>query len=274
MNAHTTETLDFAQEELAGKLLRIIVAQLEGQREPWSKVSEEKQQIALNAMGIAVEGAVREAVFIIASDRRTSLRAVVESVTFKDGIKAVLSLSKGDGGRHELADAEGGTALVIVGEFDKYSGGAEKVEAAPAQPSLGLTTAPADPAVDPDREPEDEAPEGPPVPEVHKLKDGKFEIVVGADKLHYPGSPESFKSAARAEEWLLKHLEEKEVGELAEAIAAFKAAGKTEGGKPDEKRDYDTGFERAKKNYPADFCEEHYAELSAAYVEGFEIATE
>jgi hypothetical protein len=136
-----------------------------------------------------------------------------------------------------------------------------------------------EPSAEPDREPEDEAPEGPedplpePVPEVHKLKDGKFEIVVGADKLHYPGSPESFKSAARAEGWLQKHLETQEETTLTEVVAAFKAAGKAEGGKPDEERDYDTGFERAKKNYPADFCEEHYAELSAGYVEGYETGT-
>jgi hypothetical protein len=219
---HTTATLDFAQEELAGKLLHMIVTQLEGQLEPWSKVSEEKQQIALNAMSIAVEGAVREAVYVIASDRRTTLRAVVESVTFKDGIKAVLSLSKGDGGRHELADAEGGTALVIVGELDKYATGTEKVGAAPEQPGLPLSTKTADPAPVsgrdlPDRPATPQVQEAPPIPEVLKLKDGSFQVVIGKDKLHYPGSPESFKSAARAESWLTKHLDEKDSGMLAEA---------------------------------------------------------
>jgi len=274
---HTTATLDFAQEELAGKLLHMIVTQLEGQLEPWSKVSEEKQQIALNAMSIAVEGAVREAVYVIASDRRTTLRAVVESVTFKDGIKAVLSLSKGDGGRHELADAEGGTALVIVGELDKYATGTEKVGAAPEQPGLPLSTKTADPAPVsgrdlPDRPATPQVQEAPPIPEVLKLKDGSFQVVIGKDKLHYPGSPESFKSAARAESWLTKHLDEKDSGMLAEALTAFQAAGAAEAEKDPEARDLDASFQRTAKTFPEGFMEDNYPELTAAHVAGFDKA--
>jgi hypothetical protein len=276
MNAPATETIEFAEHELGGKLLSIVVAQLEGQRKPWNELTEGNQEVALNAMTHAVDAAVRAAVHIIASDNRSSMHATVESVTFKDGVKAVLSLLKGPAA-HDLADAEGHTALVIVGDFGKFTEGGGKVEPEPGQGRLPLhgaqDVADGEAGSLPPLEEELPVPEAAPVPEVHKLKDGKFEIVIGPGKLHYPESPESFKTAARAEEWLLKHLEEKEVGELIEARAAFKAAGKAEGEKPDEERDYDTGFERAKKNYPADFCEEHYAELSAGYVEGFEIGT-
>lgn len=267
MNAPATETIEFAEEELAGKLLRIIVAQLEGQREPWSKVSEEKQKIALNAMSLAVESGVRDAVFTIASDRRTSLRAVVESVTFKDGIKAVMSLSKGDGGRHELADAEGGTALIIVGELDKFDTGTQKVGAAPEQPGLALSTKTADPAPPPPEVKEE------PVPEI--IKDGgAFVIVIGKgeDRKRYPGSPNSFKTAQRAEDWLQKEQAKQDETMLIVALEAFRKAGEEAGKKPEDERNFDEAFERVSKPYPQTFLDDHYTELSAAFTDGFDKA--
>jgi len=277
MNAPATETIEFAEHELGGKLLQVVVAQLEGQRKPWNELPEDTQAIALNAMTQAVDAAVHEAVRIIATDKRSSMSATVESVTFKDGVKAVLSLLKGPAA-HDLADAEGHTALVIVGDFGKFTEGGGKVEPEPGQgrlplqpPATGHIAGEEGPGF-PEPKPEEE--QAAPVPEVHKLKDGKFEIVIGADKLHYPDSPESFKTVARAEDWLQKHLEKQEETLLAETIEAFKAAGKEEGEKADEERSYEDGFERIKKQYPADFCEEHYTELSAGYADGFEEGTD
>lgn len=269
MNAPATETIEFAEEELAGKLLRIVVAQLEGQREPWSKVSEEKQEIALNAMRLSVESGVRDAVYVIASDRRTALHAVVESVTFKDGIKAVFSLNKGDGGRHELADAEGGTALVIVGELDKFATGTEKVGAAPAQRGLALSTKAADPAPEV-LPPAPEAKEEP-VPEV--IEDGgAFVIVIGKgeDRVRYPGAPKSFKSAQRAEDWLQKEQAKKDETLLEGALEAFRKAGEEAGKKPEDERNYDEAYERVSQLYAQIFLDDHYTELSAAFADGFD----
>lgn len=270
MKEPAAATIEFAEHELGGKLLAIVVSQLEGERKPWDERTEQQQEIALNAMRHAVDAAVRVAVQIVASDNREHMLATVESVTFKDGVKAVLSLQKGPGA-HDLADAEGSTALVIVGDMTKYTAGTEKVEPAPGQARLPLHQPTKEIAKAPEEAPP--APAPPSVPEVHKLKDGKYEIVIGPAKVHYADSPTSFKSAARAEEWLQKHLEEANAQSLTEAIAAFKAAGKTEGEKPDEERDWDKGFEGIKRKYPADFFEEHYAELSAAWSEGFEEAT-
>lgn len=270
MNAPAAATIEFAEHELSGRLLQIVIAQLEGQREPWSKMSEGKQEVALNAMSIAVESAVRDAVYTIASDKRTALRAVVESVTFKDGIKAVLSLSKGDGGRHELADAEGGTALVIVGELDKFATGTNKIDAAPEQPGLDLSTKRADPA--PEAQPP--APAAP-VPEV--IKDGgAFVIVIGKgeDRARYPGAPKSFKSAQRAEDWLQKEQAKKDETLLSGALEAFRKAGEDAGKTPDEERNYDEAYERVSKLYPQTFLDDHYTELSAAFADGFDKALE
>jgi len=283
MNTPKKEVVEFAEHELGGKLMQVVVAQLEGQRKPWNELPEDTQAIALNAMTHAVDAAVRAAVHIIASDNRSSMHATVESVTFKDGVKAVLSLLKGPAA-HDLADAEGHTALVIVGDFGKFTEGGQKVEPEPGQGRLPLhvtfkdgieaAVEKADDFIIGDDPEEDSEPAVEPVPEVHKLKDGKFEIVIGPDKLHYPDSPESFRTAARAEDWLQKHMEKQEETLLATAIEAFKTAGKDAGEKPDEERNWDEGFARVRKRYPADFCEEYYTELSAAFAAGYEEGTD
>jgi len=55
MNAPTTEptmnpAVEFAREELAGKLLAMCVGQLEKLKTPWNMTSESGQAVALNAI--------------------------------------------------------------------------------------------------------------------------------------------------------------------------------------------------------------------------------
>lgn len=76
MNAPTKpETLEFAREELSGKLLALCVGQMEKLKTPWNMTSEKNQEIALNKMREVIDGAVRNAVLVIATERRPALRA-------------------------------------------------------------------------------------------------------------------------------------------------------------------------------------------------------
>lgn len=265
------EVIAFAEEELSGKLLQVVVNQLEGNRQPWNTYPKDDQEIKLNAMRLAIEDAVKGAVYVIAASRRSYLKAGVESVTFKDGVKAVLTLLK-TADAHDLADAEGSQVLIVITDAEKFLQGGDKIEAQPDQPSLPLAPKrAADKTPEPQpAAPAKEKPQAAPIPEVHKLKDGTFQIVIGKKKVHYPDSPASFKSAAKAETWLLRHLEEQAASQLSEALVTFAAEGETEGKKADDVRDMDAAYKRAADKYPRDLVEENYAELSAALAAGFE----
>lgn len=268
------DVLEFAEEELSGKLLQIVVNQLEGNRQPWNSYPKDDQEIKLNSMRLAIEEAVKGAVYVIASGHRSYLKAGVESVTFKDGVKAVLTLLK-TADAHDLADAEGSQVLIVITDAEKFLQGGEKIKAQADQHSLPLATAkePKAPEREPEPAPEPAAKkkiEPPPIPEVHKLKDGSFQIVMGKKKIHYPDSPASFKTAARAESWLLRHLEEKAESQLAEALVSFAAEGEIEGKKGEDERDMDAAYKRAADKYPAALVDENYAELSGALAAGFE----
>ena len=83
-----------------------------------------------------MHGAVTLAVNIIAGHGRRTIRAVVEQVTFKDGIKAVLSASKFDENRHQLADAAGTAVLIVVADPNEFTGEKAEVEITPDQATL------------------------------------------------------------------------------------------------------------------------------------------
>lgn len=179
-----TAVQEFAQEELAGKLLAMCVGQLEGLKNPWNMTSEKNQEVVLNKMREVIDKGVHNAVLVIATQRRQALHATVEGVTFKDGIKATLSLSKAEPGRHELADAEGSTVLLIIANPEQFAGGAEKVQAKPDQNPL-------------------------PLEEGYSIcaPTAGFKYRVLKDGMPIPDAPKGFDDHAAAEKWLQDHLE-------------------------------------------------------------------
>ena len=275
MNAPASpQVLEFAREELAGKLLALCVSQLEALKTPWNMTSEKNQQISLDKMREVVEREVRRAVMVIATERAPRLTATVESVTFKDGIKAVLTLDKHSEGRHDLADSEGTTVLIVMANPEQFSGGMEKTGAAPDQNALPLDSQ----------------------PEIREEPDGTYTIY--KDKMPMPGG-KGFPDHAAAEAWLQKQLGiEKKKAEgkkgkkdaapqppppaeapppekpldLEEVKKVFHEAAKQEAGK--DEGTWESGWDAVVAKYPRDYVADNYAELSAAYADGWESGTD
>jgi hypothetical protein len=81
-------------------------------------MKEAEQQRVLGQVQVDCRKAVQDAVDIIASNGRLTFQASVDQVVFKDGVKAVLSLAKGEWA-HSLADAEGGYVTIVIEERSK-----------------------------------------------------------------------------------------------------------------------------------------------------------
>lgn len=127
--------VEFARDQLLGKLLEVCVAQMKAQN-VWDKIDQFDQQVAINRMTEQIGNAVLHAVLVISTDRRPAIGAVLDQVVFKDNVKATISLSNSEAA-HELADVAGGGRVYIVLTED-YSGGASKVTPTPDQPELAL----------------------------------------------------------------------------------------------------------------------------------------
>lgn len=139
----TTETeiaeksaADLAREYLMGELMSAATRQLRSLEKPWLRLPEEQQKKVLREVQDSITEAVKAAVELIASDDRTRFRAGVESVTFKDGVKAVLTMPN-TAASHELADTAGSSVLVVIENPSRYTYVGENAPKADAnQPDL------------------------------------------------------------------------------------------------------------------------------------------
>lgn len=127
---------DLAREFLFGELMTAAMKQLRARDKPWLKLTEEQQQAVIREVKTDVSEAVEHAVELIATDARTMFRAQVESVTFKDGVKAVLQMANTQAS-HELADTAGSSVLVVIENAARYTKDSSAVpKSEPAQAAL------------------------------------------------------------------------------------------------------------------------------------------
>jgi hypothetical protein len=110
---------DIARELLLGEVMAAATRQLRALEKPWLRLPEAKQREVLRDVQVDVEIVIERAVEIIATDDRTRFVAQVESVTFKDGVKAVLTMANTQAS-HELADVQGGRVFVVIEDPSRY----------------------------------------------------------------------------------------------------------------------------------------------------------
>jgi hypothetical protein len=104
----------------------------------WSDLKEYQQRSVVAKTTELATGLVRNVVRLVAADARQPIVATVESVTTKKDIKAVLTISKSDPLRHELADSVGKDVVLVVADIRPFQGERAAVEYDPDEPELPM----------------------------------------------------------------------------------------------------------------------------------------
>ena len=130
-----TEVL--AAETMTGDLISAFIDELKLAPDVWPKMSQSVQEEVIYRATARVRANVTAAVRLIAADGRATITATLESITAKDGIKAVCNLGKHDPNRHELLDSVGKAVLIVVADSEQYGGG-EVPKADADQPELPI----------------------------------------------------------------------------------------------------------------------------------------
>ena len=120
---------------LTGDLIKVCIAEIKQLQIGYTMLPEKEQQKVIDRVTEVCKRASREATKIIAGLGRPSVSAEIESVTFKDGIKVVITMSKSQADRHAIADAQGDTVLLVLPPYDAIAGG-EPPKPAPDQGRL------------------------------------------------------------------------------------------------------------------------------------------
>lgn len=112
-----------ARDTLMGDLMHSILDEVKAIPDVWQKLPQYKQDQVLARVEGRSRTIIGRIVEIIAADARPSIPASVESVTVKDGIKAVLAVSRSSAQRHDLVDAQGSSVLIVIADAEPYTGG-------------------------------------------------------------------------------------------------------------------------------------------------------
>lgn len=120
MEADNKSPQQLAREFMLGEVMASALKQLRSLEKPWLRLPEQQQKDVIEQVKADVRSAIHKAVEIIATDDRTRFAAAVESVTFKDGVKAVLTMPN-TMASHELADTAGGTVYVVIEDPTRYT---------------------------------------------------------------------------------------------------------------------------------------------------------
>lgn len=143
MTETTTEagaTIEIAAATMSADLVSFLVDEFKAAPDVWPKLSEDQQRDVIYRASQRVGEAIRQAVRCIAADGREVIAAHLEQITAKDGIKAVVTLSKADPNRHALLDSVGLPVLIAVASDAPYIGGSLP-QPEPDEPELPLADA-------------------------------------------------------------------------------------------------------------------------------------
>ncbi len=140
---NTQAAAGVAAKTLTGDIRDFILDRLryEQDKRPWNKRSETEQRETIAKVEEAVHASVEKAVQIIAAAGMQTIQATLDSVTVKDGIKAVFTLAKHDPLRHQLVDAQGSVVMIVVANPDEFEGERAPAEVIPDQAPLPIDEA-------------------------------------------------------------------------------------------------------------------------------------
>lgn len=130
--------VEVARETMIGDLVRMTIDELKSAPTVWQKMSEAKQQEAIDRITNRIVHNVTQAVFILASDARPTINAKLDQITTKAEMKCVLLVSKMHPDRHQLMDSCGQDVLIILPNVEEFAQQEAGVAPEPDQPGLVL----------------------------------------------------------------------------------------------------------------------------------------
>lgn len=123
-------------ETMLGDLMKCVIEQYKALTKPWQAMTEAQQRVEIERAENYVRDAITKAVTIISVGDYKSIDAHVESVTFKQGVKAVIQLPRGVEGVHDLADSEGQVVKIVIANTEGFLSNRGKPKEDPDQAEI------------------------------------------------------------------------------------------------------------------------------------------
>lgn len=126
------------EQTVVGDLMALTLDELKHAQDVWQKLSEDEQDDAIRRVEQRVKAAVTTVVRMISAQGFTRVPAKIESITIKDGMKAVLLPLAISEDKHALIDAQGQTVTIVLADVSKFVDAPHDHKAEPVQRDLAL----------------------------------------------------------------------------------------------------------------------------------------
>ena len=130
--ADNTDPAALAADTLGRDMLTTLLREVETVP-GWDRLPALEQQNRINAIADAIRRVIVQALDVLFRGDYPACAAELAQVSFGDGIRATLKISKTASSRHELADATGQTVVVVMARAEEFTQRMEEIKAQATQ---------------------------------------------------------------------------------------------------------------------------------------------
>jgi len=127
---------NYAAAGLAAQLTESLIDEIKALDKVWFQTPEAQQAVVIARLSDSVYNAMQKAVQVISAVGHKAVICNLFSVTFKDGVRAVITVGPGSDMRHELADYATKDCVLVLADPSIFMQGLQDIKADADQPKL------------------------------------------------------------------------------------------------------------------------------------------
>ena len=127
---------NYAASGLAAQVTETLLDEIRALDKPWHQIPEAQQAVAIARLSDRVANAMTNAVSVLAAKGHKGVICNLFSVTFKDGVRGIITVGPGSDMRHELADYATKDCVLVLADPAVFMEGLENVKPDADQPNL------------------------------------------------------------------------------------------------------------------------------------------
>jgi hypothetical protein len=127
---------NYAAAGLAAQVTETLLDELKAMDTLWYKTPEAQQAVIIARLSDSVANAMQRAIQVVSALGHKAVICNLFSVTFKDGVRAVITVAPGSALRHDLADHATKDVVLVLADPSVFMQGLSDIKADADQPKL------------------------------------------------------------------------------------------------------------------------------------------
>ncbi len=127
---------NYAANGLAAQVTETLLDEIRALDKPWHQTAEAQQAVAIARLSDRVANAMAQAVSVLAAQGHQAVICNLFSVTFKDGVRGVITVPPGSDMRHQLADYATKDCVLVMADPGQFMEGLANLRPDADQPKL------------------------------------------------------------------------------------------------------------------------------------------